>query len=49
MKKREKNSSEASNKGLGTEDFDKEFNHSEESDNEHNTKKDRCLLSRFKA
>ena len=44
MKKLEKKSSEASNKGSGTEDSNKESNHSEESDNEHKTKKD-CSLA----
>jgi len=43
MKKLEKKSSEASNKGSNTEDFDKESNHSEESDDEHKAKKD-CSL-----
>ena len=45
MKKLEKKSSEASNKGLGAEDSDKESNHSEESDDERTTKKDHHLGS----
>jgi len=43
MKKFENKSSEASNKGSGAEDSDKESNHSEESDNECKAKKD-CSL-----
>ena len=41
----EKKFSEASNKGSGAEDSDKESNHSEESDNDHKAKKDFSLGS----
>jgi len=43
IKKLEKKSSEASNKGWGTEDSDKESNHSKESDDERKAKKDHSL------
>ena len=43
MKNLEKKSSEASNRGSGADDSDKESNHSEESDNEHRARKD-CSL-----
>ena len=45
MKKLEKKFSEASNKGSGVEDSDKDSHHSEESDNECKTKKDYSLGS----
>ena len=43
MKKLEKKSSEAFNKGSSIEDSDKKSNHGEESDDEHRAKKDRFL------
>jgi len=45
MKKLEKKFFEASNKGSSTEDSDKESNHSEESNDEHNARKDRSVGS----
>ena len=45
MKKLEKKSSEASNKGSGAEDSDKESSHSEEYDDERKARKDRSLGS----
>jgi len=45
VKKPEKKSFEASNKGLGAEDSDKVSNHSVESNDEHKAKKDRFLGS----
>ena len=47
MRKLEKKSFEASNKGSGTEDSDKESKHSEESDDEHKARKNRSLGSMF--
>jgi len=45
MKNLEKKSSEASNRGSGADDSDKESNHSEESDEERKARKDRTLGS----
>ena len=45
MKRLEKKSSEASNKGSDEEDFDKESNGAEESDDECKVRKDRSLGS----
>jgi len=45
MKKFEKKSFEASNKGSGAEDSDEESNHSEEFDDERRVKKDHSLGS----
>jgi len=47
VKKLEKKSFKASNKGLGAEDSDKVSNHSVESDDEHKAKKDRFLGSMY--
>jgi len=43
MKKLDKESFEASNKGLGNEDSDKESNHDEDSDDEHVPKRGSVL------
>jgi len=47
MKRLEKKSFEASNKGSNGEDSDKEFNRAEESDDERKGRKDRSLGSMF--